>query len=441
MNAPRIARWAIGLGSGLPLLAAGVAVFALWVEDRFPSEDDDRALAPAVQRALTAPIADAINHRIELLVRRRAVLEGDAGVSIEEAIARFLDDSVDLSQRRHLAYRLAAMGSPECIAALRTVLATAAPEHRAFMAQLIGSTGSAAARESLWPLLADPDERVVIGAMRGLSAIRGEDVAARVAGILDDPRYSERVRIEAALGLGSIRTPAARDALVRAFGQAASDGLRAQILASLGQFDFSTVGRTFESYVASPETPPDMRVAAVEALANSSPRAVPFLLRLAQSDADADVRASAAWAISAQDAVSHLGPTLTSLAAREPEPDVRRRLYEALLPQSGIPTGRLLPLVMAEQDIAARVAGFNAIGRSAGQRPESAIAGRFDTQIVPELVHIATTPNSLNIQMRAVFALRRARTPAALAALGMIAESAGPQVATAARNGLRASSS
>ena len=148
MKAPRLGRWAIGFGSGLPLLAAGVAVFALWVEDRFPSEDDDHALAPAVQRALTAPIADAINHQVELIVRRRAhVLEQDSGVTIEEAIARFLDDSVDLSRRRHLAYRLAALGSPQCIAALRTVLATAAPEHRAFMAQLIGSTGNAAARE------------------------------------------------------------------------------------------------------------------------------------------------------------------------------------------------------------------------------------------------------------------------------------------------------
>jgi HEAT repeat protein len=333
------------------------------------------------------------------------------------------------------------VGSPECIAALRTVLATAAPEHRAFMAQLMGSTGNSAAKEWLWPLLEDADERVVMAAIRGLSAIRGGDVADRVAGILEDPRHSDRIRIEAARGLASIRTPDARDALLRAFDQTASDDLRSQILASLGQFDFPTVARTFEGYLAAPETPPDMRVIATEALANSSPRAVPLLLRLAHGDADADVRASAAWAIGAHQTVGNLGPTLTSMAERETEPDVRRRLYESLLPQSAIPTGRLMPLVMAEHDIAARVAGFNAIGRGAYQQPESAIAGRFDAEIVPELLQIATARNSLNIQMRAVFALRRARTPAALAALGMIAESAAPDVATAARNGLRASSS
>jgi hypothetical protein len=41
----------------------------------------------------------------------------------------------------------------------------------------------------------------------------------------------------------------------------------------------------------------------------------------------------------------------------------------------------------------------------------------------------------LNIQMRAVFALRRARTLTAQAALAVIADRARPQIATAARNG------
>jgi HEAT repeat protein len=280
-------------------------------------------------------------------------------------------------------------------------------------------------------LLHDADERVVIGAIRGLCGIRGEDVTTRVAAILEDPRYSDRVRIAAASGLGTIRTAAARDALVRAFGETSPGELQAEILVSLGQFDFTTVARTFGSYLAAAETPAEMRVVAVEALAHSSPAAVPFLLQLARADADAEVRASAAWAISAHQAVNHLGPALTRLAEREPEPDVRRRLYEALLPQSTVPADRLLPTVMAEEDIAARVAGFNALGRG---------AQRFDAEIVPELLHIATAPNSLNIQMRAVFALRRAQTPAARIALAQIAGSGAPQVATAARNGLRATS-
>lgn len=441
MKVARLGRWAGGLG-GAVLLVAGAVVLAVWVEDRFPSEDRARALSARVQGVVTAPLVEAIGHQIERIVSQRAHrMYLDSGLTIEEAIARFLDDAVDLAQRRHLAYRLAAVGSSECIAALRKVLGTAAPQHRAFMAQLVGSTGSPAAKEWLWPLLEDADEGVVRGAIRGLAAIRGADVTIRLADILLDPRHSDRIRIEAALGLGTVGTAAAREALLRAFAQPTADGLRAQILASLGRFDFRTVARTFTTYLAAPEMPGDMRVAAVEALAYSSPGAVPFLLRLARDDADAEVRASAAWAISAHQAVPRLGPALVRLIEREPEGDVRRRLYEALLPQSAIPAGHVLPIVMAEQDVSARVAGFNALGRAAQQQPGSEVARRFDAEIVPELLHIATAPNSLNVQMRAVFALRWARTPAAEAALAEIAQRAVPQVAAAARNGLVASSS
>jgi len=179
-----------------------------------------------------------------------------------------------------------------------------------------------------------------------------------------------------------------------------------------------------------------MRVVATESLAFSTKEAVPFLLGLAGADADTDVRASAAWAISAQVDDQHLGQTLTGLAEQETEAYVRRRLYEALLPQTDIPAERLLPMIEAEDDVAARVAGFNALGRAAGLRPGSAVAAAFDQQIVPELLQIATSENSLNIQMRAVFALRRAQTEAAQGALAAIARSAQPQVAIVAQNGL-----
>jgi len=73
----------------------------------------------------------------------------------------------------------------------------------------------------------------------------------------------------------------------------------------------------FSQYLAAPDTPAEIRILAVEALANSSTEAVPFLLGLAGTDADAELRASAAWAISAHNAVTDLGPALTALAERE----------------------------------------------------------------------------------------------------------------------------
>ena len=110
-----------------------------------------------------------------------------------------------------------------------------------------------------------------------------------------------------------------------------------------------------------------------------------------------------------------------------------------MLPQASVRADSLLSGVRAEDDLAARVAGFNAIGTAIRREPASAAAGSFDREIAPELVRIATEPNSLNLQMRAVFALRRAGTPAAQDALVQIVESnAPPQVATAARHGLKA---
>jgi hypothetical protein len=105
------------------------------------------------------------------------------------------------------------------------------------------------------------------------------------------------------------------------------------------------------------------------------------------------------------------------MAAMESMPDVRRRLYEALVPQTSIPAERLLPVIRAETDIAARVAGFNVVGNIAGQEPSSTTAATFDKDIVPELLQVATSANDVNLEMRAVFALRRAQTAAAQAAL------------------------
>jgi HEAT repeat protein len=181
-----------------------------------------------------------------------------------------------------------------------------------------------------------------------------------------------------------------------------------------------------------------MRVVAVEALAQSSKEVVPFLLGTAANDMDPDVRASAAWALSLQGSHDQLGPRLMDMAEQETDADVRRRLYEALLPQSGISADRLLPKILAEDDIAARVAGFNVLGSAAARSTSTAIATAFDQQIVPELLQIATSENSLNIRMRAVFALRRAQTTAAQAALAEIADTPTPQIAEAARHGSRA---
>ena len=72
----------------------------------------------------------------------------------------------------------------------------------------------------------------------------------------------------------------------------------------------------FQIYLATPGTPPELRTTAAEALANSSDDAVPFLMSLAANDSDADLRASAAWAISVHDSVHELGSGLAGMVLR-----------------------------------------------------------------------------------------------------------------------------
>lgn len=440
MKAHSVSRWIpnslggrIILGCGAAFLLVILAVIgSVWIEYRHPSGDMKRALLPVAQRVLTKPIVNAIGRQADVYIRAKAEsIYMDTSLTLEQTITAFVDERVPLKYRRVYAYRLARVGSPECLAALRTVFQTAPPDDLADMLQLVGTTGNAALKPYLWPLLQNENEVVVAGAIRGLSLLGSDEVTATLAAILADDRKSNRLRGEAATGLGTLGTPAARDALLAQTGRLSPGELQTQIFTSLGQYEFADIAGAFKQYLNS-GIPAERRVAAVEALSHSSIDAAPFLLALAGKDANAEVRASAAWAISTHHDLRDLGPALAELAVRETEADVRRRLYEALLPQAEIPAQPLWPVVLAEQDIAARVAGFNALGVAA----KHGDAMEFDRQVVPELVQIATTPNSLNIQMRAVFALRRAQTPAALTALAAIASQAVPQVATAARNGL-----
>ena len=440
----RWGRCAFVLGSLFLLLLAmlGLVIGSIWIEDKHPSDDPELVLFPRTQRWVSRPIVEALGRRVQDYVRGQAEAKYlKTGLTLKKTISRFLDEDIPMSERRVYAYRLAKEASPEAVAALLKVLGSAAPTDKAFMAALIGKTGNPAGKEWLRPLLRDPHKEVVIGALKGLSLIGGEDVTGWAAEILRDGGRAETIRVEAAVALGTIHTPGSRDALVAAFAEMPSEAIAGEILNGLGRYPFDEVAPTFQAFLTTPKASEELRTAAVEALALSTREAVPFLLDEAAGDASAEVRAMAAWAISAHQDETRLGPQLAGMTENEAEADVRRRLYEALLPQAEIPAARLLPRVLAEQDPAARIAGFNALGRAARLNPASPETADFDAQIVPELKRAAGEANSMNLRMRAVFALRRAGTPASVRALEAHAGHADKTIATAASNGLRASSS
>ena len=427
----------------LLVISFGIVVWKVGhvrTEDHHPSANLGRGMSPNVQRKVVQPVSASLSRQIRETARRRTEAKYMAeGLSLEETIARFLDEATPMSERRVHAFRLAMERTREADAALRKVLAGAAAADRACMAELIGRTRSHGAQKWLWPLLEDSDESVVLAAIRGLSMIGGDKVSTGLEKILTNREAPEKVRIEAAVALAAIGSDLSQTALLDALGRGASEELATEILRGLGQSEFSRISPVFSSYLAAPSTTPEIRVVAVEALAYSSDDAIDFLLETAAGDLDPEVRASAAWGVSAHQTVGHLGGPLADMAVSEPVPDVRRRLYEAMLCQVEVPAASVLPAVMAEEDAAARIAGFNVLGNLARQQPSSEARATFDRQVATELRQLATGENSLNLQMRAVFALRRAGTPAAMQALAAIAEEGNERISTAARNGLRAS--
>lgn len=274
-------------------------------------------------------------------------------------------------------------------------------------------------------------------AVRVLAGIGGDANTDVLNALINDSNLPEALRLEAALGLGTIATPRAGEALIQAFGKFSDPDIHEQLLGALGHFPFPQIEATWKQYLADPNTDRDLRVAAVDALSNSTPEALPFLKTVAGSDHDAEVREMSAWAISALGGGDEsMGPELARMATAEPEPDVRRRLYEALPGQQNIPSETLLPVIQAETDIAARVAGFNALGDAVRRGASLVVTERFDVEIIPELTRIAVSSESVNIRLRAVFALRSANTSAARQALQVISQTPNPKIAVAARNGL-----
>ena len=227
--------------------------------------------------------------------------------------------------------------------------------------------------------------------------------------------------------------------MIAAFSEFSDTDVQEVLLGSLGHFPFAQIAETWKTFLADPSTPSGLRAAAAEALSNSSADAVPFLESLASADREADVREMAAWALSTQAPGGALGSKIAQMLPLEPEPDVRRRLYESLLVQAENPSESVLQVIEQEDDPAARVAAMNAAGDAVGRKQSSSLAATFDSQMVPELQAVALGNSSPNLRMRAVFALRRAGTPAALTALANISQTTAPEIATAARNGLQAS--
>lgn len=422
MRFPIIPKWLVAL---LLCGAAAWVTVLLWQPHRSPRTEDEALTRSILAKSKLAESA--------LISMTQGVGLADSGIgSIKKLLA------LASTPEEQALVRLLATGSEADALAAVKGLAALGGNALKILAAIMRDTGwpDAVRTAAAMALVEDGSEREAKLAIQALALIGGDENAARLASILNDESWPENLRLQAALDLGHVGTPAARDALIGAFEQFSDADIQAQLLDSLGRFPFPQIEETWREFMASPETPDELRVAAADALSNSTPDALPYLKSLLESDRDPDVREMAAWAISVAGMDGPMGQELRDLALKEPEPDVRRRIYEAIMRQEENTSQSLLPLIREESDVAARVAGLNAVASSIGPESSPEVASEFDSRFVPELTNLALSDTTLNIRMRSVFALRRAGTPASRQALATISQTAAPQVAQAAANGL-----
>jgi hypothetical protein len=108
----------------------------------------------------------------------------------------------------------------------------------------------------------------------------------------------------------------------------------------------------------------------------------------------------------------------------EQDPEVRRRLYQALGNQESFDASTALALIQRETDASARMAGMDLVASSLHNNPTPELQTYFDQTAVPALKNAALTGESSHERMAAVIALVRAGTPSAMSALQVVAQQA-----------------
>lgn len=213
------------------------------------------------------------------------------------------DKSISLQLRRQAARSLARIGTDEAMTALKAALAADNPLYlKAEIAEGLGESPNPAARDLLHDLLTGKDETTARGAARGLAS-RGDDDAVNTLGsALFNDQTPESVREEAARSLGDVDTPGALDLLTRAIAQIQDDDVRESVLDGLGRRPFSETEAFFRNYLNSPDTSPDSKVLAIEAITDADGDVGKFLLNYA-SDPNPDIRAAV------QSALDFLNPS------------------------------------------------------------------------------------------------------------------------------------
>jgi HEAT repeat protein len=344
-------------------------------------------------------------------------------LSAVDALTRTLnDDHQSLKERQKAAKALAEEGSAQAFTALRQAVANSPDNLRASIAEVLGSSADAETTSLLTSLLGERSQ-VALGAIHGLAEQATPQSIQALSATLYNNLMPLDMRIEAALGLGSIDRPGVVDILAGAANSLNEEELVTQVLNGLGGRSIDDTKGFFQNYLQSVTVSSEMKVTAVEALNQAQGDASTFLITLSRNS-DPEIRAAAAWAMSTTETQGTEGSQVVGLLQNESDPDVRRRLYQALGNQDSFNVSLVESLVEKETDPSAQVAGMDLLAKELRDNPSKDLTDYFDQHAVAELKQLALTGANSNDRMDAVIALKRAGTPDAQSALQDLAQNA-----------------
>ena len=260
--------------------------------------------------------------------------------------------------------------------------------------------------------LTNEEDSVAGAAVRGLSEIGEEASVSTLSDLLFSTNAAQSVVGEAAVGLAKIDHPEALDILFEAYKIAAETGntsLVEDIFEAMGYRDIAETGEFYYDILNDKTTPSEMKVAVLEAMENAEGDTSPILLD-ALGDEDSQVRAKAAWAIAMSENPGDFSPELEANLRKEPDPEVRKRLYQALSEQENVGIADILPNILAESDPGPMLAGYDLWAGSIRSSKDGALSRQFDQTAVPRLRDIALSGSHLNQKIGAIIPLRKAGT-------------------------------
>ena len=341
----------------------------------------------------------------------------------QEIINNFIDKNTPIANKRFDAWRLAMFNTEAAHKALLTALRNNNPEVRKAVAIAFAHSDYPDAKEIVRMLLNDPDENVVTGAIEALGLFADDESISMLDDILNNENSSEKIREKAAAVLGDTGSQKALNILLQTFNTSENQNLNDAIVTSIGKFPFEKTQSFFHQLMTDDSIPSDIKKSGVEALADSSEDAIPFLIETAKSYDDPEIRESAAWTLGNANGTGEFADDLTVMLQQEPIPDVRRRLYESLINQNKIQGDIILNLAEQEQNIATKIAAANAAAAYLKQQNAKLDdINKFDKDLVPILKNKAIGQGSVNLQLRSIFALKRAGTSESLKALEEISK-------------------